>query len=232
MNTLLLIVLPLIAVAIIALRYLSRLPAAEQKLSLSEHRTFDGLFAQQREEEARALAQADAEWAAEAKRAEILTRASAGETTALDEAHATGNREFYNLVLETLIAGARDDREKLRSTAKYIVDSGKLRSTAEFASRMIEQYQPELGPGAFTTMLYLAALSDNAEVYRHAVEIAREHFKQGRIPRLQRGDFIATVENGYWLISAETRYSGSGFTLKQLIAEVRRELAAATRLSA
>jgi len=232
MDTLLLIALPLTAVAIFALRQWSRQPSHEQPPSLPEMKTFDGLFAEQREEEARALIKAEAELREEEARAELLARAYIGDETSLDDAHATGNRDLYNEALDALVAQAGGDPELLRAIAEYIVDSGKLRSTPEFAATMIEQYRRKLDRRSLAPMLYLAALSDDAATYEKAVEAARARFRQGRLPHLQPRDFLAIVESGYWLISAETRYSGSGFILKQLIAGVRRELAAATQLTA
>lgn len=232
MDTLIFFVLPFIAVAIYALLQWSRQPSFEQTSSFPEQRTFDGLFAEQREEDARALAKAEAELRAEEERAALLARAWVGDETALDDAHATGNRELYDEVLEAIVAQAEGDAELHRAIAEYIVDSGGLRSTPAFAAMMIGQFQRRLDQRSLADMLYLAALSDDASVYERAVEAARERFRQGRLARLSPRDFIATVESAYWLISAETRYSGSGFTLKQLIAGVRRELAAATRLSA
>ncbi len=232
MDTLIFLVFPLVAVAIYALRQWSRQPSHEQPPSLPKMKTFDGLFAERREEEARALAKADAELREEEARAQLLARAYIGDQTSLDDAHATANRELYNEVLDVLVAQAEGDPELQRGIVEYIVDSGGLRSTPEFAAMMIGQYRQRLDQRSLADMLYLAALSDDAAVFERAVETARERFRLGRIPRLSPRDFVATVECGYWLISAETRYSGSGFILKQLIAGVRRELAAATRLTA
>jgi hypothetical protein len=231
MDTLILIVLPLLAVAIFALRQWSQQPSPDQS-SLPESKTFDGLFAERHEEEARALAKAEAELREEEERAALLARAYVGDETALDEAHARGNRELYDEVLDALVAQGEGDAERLRAIAEYIVDSGGLRATPGFAATMIEAYDRRLDQRSLADMLYLAALSDDAAVFERAVVAARARFRLGRIPRLSPRDFIATVECGYWLISAETRYSGAGFVLKQLIAGLRRELAAAARLSA
>ena len=231
MDTLILIVLPLLAVAVFALRQWSRQPSPEAP-SLPETKTFDGLFAEQYEEEARARAKAEAELREEEERAALLARAYVGDETALDDAHAHGNRDLYDETLETLVAQAEGDTERLRAIAEYIVDSGSLRATSGFAAAMIETYDQRLDQRSLADMLYLAALSDDAAVFEQAVQAARARFRLGRIPRLSPRDFAATVECGYWLISAETRYSGDGFILKQLIAGVRRELATTARLSA
>jgi hypothetical protein len=190
------------------------------------------LFAEQQAEELRLLTQAEAKLRAEEERERLVARAAEGDQTALDEAHERGDADNYGEVLQTLVAQADGDPELLRSIAEYIVDSRKLRSTGEFAAMMIEQWSKSLDQRSLVDMLQLAALSDDVAVFKRAVRIALERFSEGRIPRITATDFLATVESAYWLFTTEVRYSGSGFTLKQLIAEVRRELAAAPRRSA
>jgi hypothetical protein len=190
------------------------------------------LFAAQQAEELKLIAQAEAKLRAEEERDRLVARATEGDEATLDEAHERGDAENYGEVLRTLVARADGDPELLRSIAEYIVDSRKLRSTGEFAATMIEQWAKSLDQRSLVDMLQLAALSDDVGVFKRTVRIALERFNEGRIPRLTATDFLSTVESAYWLFTTEVRYSGSGFTLKQLIAEVRRELAAAPRRSA
>jgi hypothetical protein len=235
MDTIILIAFPFLAITFLALYQWSRQAGPEPPASRIESRTFDGLFAERNASEAQALARAEAELQVEEEReqsrAALLARACLDDETALDDAHALGDRDLYNEVLEALVSQAAGDRERLRGIAEYIVDSRTLRSTREFAKSMIPAYDGKLDQRSLADMLYLAALSDDAAVYEEAIRAARERFRQRRIA-LQPRDFVATVESGYWLIEAGTRYSGAGFTLKQLIAEVRRELASAVRFSA
>ncbi|MDX2032838.1 MAG: hypothetical protein SF339_19330 [Blastocatellia bacterium] len=235
MDTIILIAFPFLAITFLALYQWSRQAGPEPPASQIESRTFDGLFAERNAIEAQALARAEAELRAEDEReqsrAALLARACVDDETALDDAHALGDREIYNEVLDALVSQAAGDRERLRGIAEYIVDSRALRSTREFAKSMIPAYDGKLDQRSLADMLYLAALSDDAAVYEEAIRAARERFRQRRIA-LQPRDFVATVESGYWLIAAGTRYSGAGFTLKQLIAEVRRELTSAVRFSA
>jgi hypothetical protein len=231
MNTILLILFLLLAAAAVALSLKTRKPVTSDSLSLPPQ-NFDGLFAEQQAEELRLLAQAEAKLRAEEECGRLVARAAEGDETALDEAHERGDAENYGEVLQTLVARADGDPELLRSIAEYIVDSRKLRSTGEFAATMIEQWRGSLDQRSLVDLLQLAALSDDVTVFKRAVRIAQERFNEGRIPRITATDFLAAVESAYWLFATEVRYSGSGFTLKQLIAEVRRELAAAPRRSA
>jgi hypothetical protein len=221
----------LLEVADVALSLKTRKPVTSASPSLPPQ-NFDGLFAEQQAEELKLLAQAEAKLRAEEERERLVARAAEGDETALDEAHERGDAKSYAAVLQTLVAQADGDPELLHSIAEYIIGSRKLRSTGEFAATMIEQWSKSLDGRSLVDMLQLAALSDDVAVFRRAVRIALERFSEGLIPRITATDFLAAVESAYWLFTTEVRHSGSGFTLKQLIAEVRRELAAAPRRSA
>lgn len=231
MNTLFFISILLLAIAAFALhRRKRRIPPKDPDF-LSEPRSFDGLFAEQRAEEMKLLAQAEAERRDQEKRRRLLGRAAEGDKTALDEARTHGDAAFYRDVLQTLVARAEGDEESLRSIAEYIVDSRALRSHGDFAAMMVERWSEAPDRLSFVAALHLAALSDDAAVFKRAVEVAVRLFSEGRLPLISAEDFLATVESAYWLIEAEVRSSGSGFLLKRLIADVRRELAAASRRS-
>jgi len=232
MNTILIISIFLLAVAAFALlRRNSQLQPKESK-TLPEPRSFEGLFAERHAEEARLLAQAEADRRLEEERRCLLNRAAQGDETSLYEAHNLCDDALYREVLQTLVAQADGREEFLRSIAEYIVDSRVLRSSGEFATTMIGHWSRSLDPRSFADMLYLAALSGDVAIFRRAVEVSVARFGEGRLPQVSAKDFLATVESAYWLAPTEVRYSGSGFLLKQLIVDVRRRLAAASRRSA
>jgi hypothetical protein len=230
MNTILFISILLLAVAAFALHRRKLRTAPKEPDSFPEQRSFDGLFAEQHAEEMKLLEQAEAERSAQEERRRLLSRATEGDKTALDEAHMRGG-EFYREILRTIVAHAEGDEEELRSIAEHIVDSRALRSGGEFAAMMIERLSAAPDQSSLACMLHLAALSDDAAVFKRAVEVALNLFGEGRLPGLSAEDFLATVESAYWLIEAEVRSSGSGFLLKRLIVDVRRGLAAASRRS-
>ncbi|MGH9753007.1 MAG: hypothetical protein ACREA2_09500 [Blastocatellia bacterium] len=231
MNTIFFISILLLAVAAFALHRRKRRTTPKEPDSFSEPRGFDGLFAEQHAEEMKLLAQAEAELRAQEECRRLLGRAAEGDKTALDEARIRGDAAFYIDVLQTLVARAEGDEEALRSIAEYIIDNRALRSSGEFAAIMIGRLNETPDQFSFVRTLHLAALSDDAEVFKRAVDVAWKLFNEGRLPRISAEDFLATVESAYWLIEAEVRNSGSGFLLKRLIADVRRELAAASRRS-
>lgn len=231
MDTILFISILLLAAATLAIHFWNRRLPPKEPDFFPEPRVFDGLFAEQHAEEMKLFAQAEAERRAQEERRRLLDRAAEGDKTALDEACVNGDDAFYREILQTLVERAEGDEAALRSIAKYIVDSRALRSSGEFAAMMIERWSEAPDRLSFAGALHLAALSDDAAVYRRAVEVALKHFRDGRLPRISTEDFLATVESAYWLIDAEARNSGSGFILKRLIVDVRRGLAAAPRRS-
>lgn len=231
MTTIFFISILLLAVAAFALRRRKRRKPPKEPDFFPETRSFDGLFAEQRAEEMKLLARAEAERRVEEERRRLLYRAAEGDKAALDEARECGDAAFYREILRTLVARAEGDEEALRSIAEYIVGSSALRSSREFAATMVELWGEAPGRSSLARMLHLAALSDDAEVFKRAVEVALKLFGEGRLPRVSAEDFLATVESAYWLIEAEVRSSGSGFLLKRLIVDVRRGLAAAARRS-
>jgi len=232
MNTILIISVFLLAVTAYAVHRWNRRPQPKESNSLPEPRSFDGLFAEQHAIEQKLLAQAEAERRIEEERRHLLDRAAQGDETALYEAHNFGDAAVYRDVLRSLVAQADGREESLRSIAEYIVDSRVLRSTGEFAATMIGHWGKSLDQRSFADMLYLAALSDDVAIFKRAVKFSAQRFGAGRLSQVSAKDFLATVESAYWLVATEVRYSGSGFLLKQLIADVRRELAAGPRRSA
>src|SRR5882672_4765971 len=231
MDTILFISILLLAVATFALHLWNRRPPPKEPDFFLEPPGSDGLFAEQHAEEMKLLAQAEAGRRVQDECRRLLGRAAEGDKAALYEARVYGDDSFYREISRTLVARAEGDEEALRSIAEYIVDGRALRSSVEFAAMMIERWSETPGQLSFAGALHLAALSDDAAVFRRAVEVALKHFGEGRLPRVSAEHFLATVESAYWLIDAEVRSSGSGFLLKRLIADVRRTLAAAPRRS-
>lgn len=230
MDAFLIISIFLIAITALAFRHWNRKSPPKTHLIL-ETRSFDGLFAEQRAEELKALARAEAEVRAEEERGLLVARAAGGDETALNDAHNSGDKEVYGDALRALITQAGDSVERLRFLAEHIVDNAGLPASCEFAERMIEVYQVSLDQRSLANMLHLTALTGDAALYHRAIGAVMAQWREGRVSKVSPTDILATIESGYWLISSEARLSGSGFLLKKAIAEVRRELAAAARRS-
>lgn len=168
-------------------------------------------------------AQALAEMQNEQLRASLLTRVTAGDLSVLIEANA--NPILYNEVLTALVAQSADVRE----IVLYLSAHAELRANAQLAQSFIKAWDEAPNRSELATMLHLAALSDDADVYWHAVEVARQAWDEGRLTQVSPKELAAAIEAEYWLLNTEARESGAGFILKRYVASVRRELKATTK---
>lgn len=229
MTTIILISFFLLGLAALALRFIKSRSIRSEISSGQAAWQFEGLFAAEREAEARQLFEADAIAQIEAARERLLTRAAEGDLYALNEAHERGEANLYYQVLQTLIVKA-DGQPQLQQIAQHIINSRTLRPSREFATVIIARWQAAVDQLSVINLLHLAALSNDAPTFERAVTAAREQWRAGKLP-LPAKDLATAVESSYWLLANEARESGSGFVLKQLIADLRRELAATPRRS-
>jgi len=79
-------------------------------------------------------------------------------------------------------------------------------------------------------MAHVAALSDDAATYEQAVDLIVSAWKSGKLPGFSAEQIIELIESQYWILSHEARHGGDGFALKFKFVNLRRELAAATRV--
>ena len=156
-------------------------------------------------------------------RANLRTRVEDGDYSVLDEAKA--NPTLYNEVLNALLARGSDVREM----AVYISRNAELRANPPFAQAFIKVWDQTPKRSDLSLMLHLAALSDNADVYWFAVDVAKQAWAQGRLTQVSPKELAAAIEVEYWLLDTEARESGAGFVLKRYVANVRRELSGASR---
>jgi hypothetical protein len=95
------------------------------------------------------------------------------------------------------------------------------------AEQVIRAWQAAPDRRSTVDMLHIAGLADDAKTYRRAVNLAIEAFKNGRLAGFSADELLALLESQFWLLNTEAQRGGDGFTLKQRLAEARRELAAA-----
>lgn len=160
-------------------------------------------------------------------RSRLTARAADGDKKTLDEAQATRDASLYDEVLDALTEHARTDAGLL-SLVSYIARNDRLRVNAKLAAKFIESWKRSPDRNTTAKMLHVAALSADALVYRQAIETILEYRREGRMPALPASELRQLVESEYWILPAESRNSGAGFTLKQTLARLRRELAATT----
>lgn len=159
-----------------------------------------------------------AEMDAEKLQAELFVRARNGDVSVLHEAQT--NPPLYHEVLTALLTHSSD----VPALAAYVSRHVELRSNAQLAQAFIKHWDTAPNRSELASMLHLAALSDNADVYWLAVEVAKQAWDEGRLPQVSPKELAAAIEAEYWLLEPEARSSGTGYVLKRFVANVRRDL--------
>jgi hypothetical protein len=186
-----------------------------------------GLFGQISPAEEAALLAAEEAKRHSAHRARLLARAAEGDKKVLDEARETADTGLYDEALDALTEQADSD-QSLLALVSYIARHDGLRVNGKLAAKFIESWKHSPDRNTTAKMLHVAALSGDALLYRQAVETTVQYWRDGRVTALQASELRQLVESEYWLLPAESRNSGAGFTLKQTLARLRRQLAATT----
>jgi len=158
-----------------------------------------------------------------------MERAARLDFAALDEAHASGDRDLYNAVLNEFVRQAETSHESRSLLVTHISESKQLRSNARLARALIEQVKQSASRRAIADALHVSALSDDAAVYEQAVEHAVELWQAGEATNLKAEDLLALIESQYWVLAPEARRSGAGFALRQALERCRRQLAGRAR---
>jgi hypothetical protein len=164
-------------------------------------------------------------------RADLIDRAHAGDLTALSETHSVGDAGLYGKVLDALIDSASDNPERFRALVAHISKSNELRGNKRLAEHLIAAWETaEAAPDRRSTieMLHIAALSDDAAAYQHAVALVISGWQKGKLIEFNPEELIELFDSQFWILAPEARRGGAGFALKRKLAAVRRELAATT----
>jgi acyl-homoserine lactone acylase PvdQ len=188
---------------------------------------FEGLFAESIAEEQLRLNAAQLEEKLAEKRSELLTRAGEGDKSALSEAHQTGNADFYDEVLDTLVQRA-ENAKQVFALASYLSRNGNLPINVTLARAFTDIWKH--APDRHTTaeMLHVAALAGDSAFYQQVIEFVLQYWREQRLQDIKAEELIALIESEFWLIPSNARDSGAGFLLKRELAKIRRELAAIT----
>lgn len=182
-----------------------------------------GLFA----DSGSAAEQAISQSAVEATRQSLIARARNGERAALNEAHKIGDSVLYDQVLNELVLNADSDA-KLLALISYVAQQ-ELPVNDGLARAVVASWQRAPDRSSTAKALHIAALSDNAEIYREAVETALTFWRDERLKDVSPVELRALFDGEFWVLSSSSRRSGAGFLLKRTLASARRELEAATR---
>ena len=216
---LILLVLALLLAGIVIARIPKRgLPQATHQFTFSE-RAAGGLFGTEA-----SIALPDAS----ARRQALLDRAAAGDHATLAQARAMRDAPLYNTLLDVLIERASSCQQDFDLLVRHVLENGGLPANAKLAERVLEQFKESPNRGRAAETVHLAALSDEAAIFERAVETILQLWSEGRLPEVSGEELRQLFESEYWVLGADARQAGPGFTLRRRLAEVRRQLAAAT----
>jgi len=159
------------------------------------------------------------------KESSLIARAKNGEQSVLEEVNDAGDDDLYDRLLNELVQLADSDA-KLFSLMSY-VGTHELRVNTALASAVLKSWQKSPGRSSTSKALHFAALSDDANVYREAVEAALAFWREGKLSDVTTTELRALFDGEFWILSSRTRSSGAGFVLKRTLDGARRELEAA-----
>ncbi|HYX42319.1 MAG TPA: hypothetical protein VE821_11510 [Pyrinomonadaceae bacterium] len=218
----------LVATAIaVVYRRQQKLLAARAQRELQRPRPPRSLFAdtqQALDESARALPEQSTQGYMQ-QRAAFMARAAADDLAVLKDVQRTNDVALYRVVLNELVERSARADDKLRALASLVMNDGQLRGSVELAEAYSALWQQTPDRTTTGTMLQLAALSDDADTYNKAVEIACLFWQSGQLPQFTGEALRQLIDSQYWLLSADARRTGAGFLLKQRLAGLRAELA-------
>ena len=152
----------------------------------------------------------------------VIESATKGDKDALAQAHAFNDSTFYEEVLNLFIAQI-DSEPKLLSLVSHVTRT-ELPVTKALAQRSIDYWKLSPDKNSTAKMLHLAALSDDAETFSNAVEIALSSWRNGKLPDVSAVELQSLINGEFWVLSSNTRSSGAGFVLKRTLATAKREL--------
>jgi hypothetical protein len=156
------------------------------------------------------------------KRAELLERAAQGDRTVLSEAHQFTEPEIYEEVLNELVAHAKS-QSQIVALMSY-VSRYNLKVNKATVDVALEAWRLEPTKNATSKMLHTAALTDDADIYRNAIESVLTYWREQKLSEISNLELEALFHAEFWVLSSNTRSSGNGFILKHALSAARREL--------
>lgn len=161
-------------------------------------------------------------------RARLIDRARAGDLTTLSEAHSIEDSTLYYEVLDALIDSASDGNEQFRALVSHIAKSKDFRGNKRLAEHLMAIWETAPDRRSTIEMMHVAALSDDAGVYRNIVELIIGYWQKGALVEFSSAELIELFDSQFWVLAPEARKGGAGFALKGKLADVRRDLATPT----
>jgi hypothetical protein len=178
-----------------------------------------GLF----EESPTTLAEAERQTLLAERREDLIKSAQSGDRSALLD--SKGDPDLYDRVLTELVE-VSDSAPKLLSLLSYISQND-LPVNRRLAEAVLASWKENPDRGGTAKALHFAALSDDPDIFRTAVETALQLWRQARLKDTSAVELRALFEGEFWVLSSRSRSSGAGFVLKRTLDGARRELEAA-----
>mgnify|MGYP003693882913 CR=1 FL=1 len=113
---------------------------------------------------------------------------------------AGGNVDLYDRVLSELLHLADSD-EKLLSLTSYVARN-ELRVNRELALAAMASWQKSPDRSGTVKALHFAALSDDADVYRGAVEQALTFWRERKLSDVSAIELRALFDGEFWILSS------------------------------
>ena len=152
----------------------------------------------------------------------LLELAKTGDQKALHDAYAINDRALYNEVLNTLVTQIHTEAQLLSLVSH--VTRNELPVNKALAQKSIDYWKRSLDRNSTAKLLHVAALSDDAETYGHAVEVVLNSWRAGKLQDVSAVELQSLFNGEFWLLSSNTRSSGAGFVLKRTLSTAKREL--------
>ena len=161
------------------------------------------------------------------QREELIRAAGNGDRSALDEAHLSSDAELYDLVLAEFVR-VSDSDPKLLSLMSH-VSQNELPVNRSLAEAVLASWRAAPDRSGTARSLHFAALSDDADIYRGAVECGLQLWREAKLGDISPVELRALFDGEFWILSSRSRSSGAGFVLKRTLDGARRELEAAAQ---
>ena len=163
------------------------------------------------------------------QREKLLTWATLVDFSALENRPVLGNEKLWakswtkswNEAVEILTERARSD-DNVRRLASFCLDNQfNVNSTIINAFQKIWAASPDLRTTG--EMFRLAAAADNADALLDVLNEAEQFYQTGKLADVSSLELSELAGNHYWLLSQSARVSGTGFILKERLADLRRK---------
>lgn len=125
---------------------------------------------------------------------------------------------------EQIKAAAEEEEKAERGENDGHAHNDEVEAKKALAEEFIIAWQVSPDRVSTAKMLHLAALADDADIFRNAVETALSVWQSGSVPDLSGAELQTLFNSEFWILSSAVRSSGAGFVLKRTLSRAKREL--------